>query len=62
MKYLTLDEIIDYLEQCRNDFGGDTSVVVSALDFEDDGDFIALNQIPSAIWWNKSIELREEEE
>ena len=43
---MTLDTLIDYLEQCRSDFGGDTVVVLTADDFIEEGEFIALDQIP----------------
>ncbi len=45
---LDLDTVIDYLQECRRDFGNIT-VVLTADDLQEPGDFIALDQIPGLV-------------
>ena len=42
----TINELIDYLNQCKQDFGGGIRVVLTAEDVDIGGEFIALDQVP----------------
>jgi hypothetical protein len=43
---MTFDQLIEHLQDARDQIGGDTIVVLTAEDFIDEGDFFALDEIP----------------